>query len=261
MSLPPDEAAARQELMDIVKAETERLEAKLKEHEESAELEGRYSAHLSAFDFSPEGDRMRRYETTCNRYVDRYFKELSKRNDDNGPNDHRRSSFDYMRSRAQRFGQSIRDHGSPKNDEVIHLIESTRKRERDRTREMDDAKGSSIAVSERRPATRIEPTIENEPKTSGTPDSSQGEAKPQVTPKADGTAEPRSERILRNEPKLEVARPQLGQKASKFWDSSRRARRAREAIERQRGTAELAAALKLTGPGARNLLLPVELGV
>ena len=46
----------------------------------------KYSAHDRAFDHSPEGERMRRYETTCNRYVDRYISELLKRKSNNGGN-------------------------------------------------------------------------------------------------------------------------------------------------------------------------------
>ena len=45
MSLPADQAAARQELADIVKREIDRLEFKLKEHEEIGELEAKYAAH------------------------------------------------------------------------------------------------------------------------------------------------------------------------------------------------------------------------
>ena len=73
MRLPEDKAAAQQELADIIKAETDRLEFKLNEFEERAEIVAKYWAHEQAFDLSPEAERMRRYETTCQRYVHQFF--------------------------------------------------------------------------------------------------------------------------------------------------------------------------------------------
>jgi hypothetical protein len=259
MSLPPDETAARQELVDIVKAQTERLEAKLKELEEIAEIEGRYSSHLGAFDFSTEGDRMRRYETTCNRYVDRYFKELMRRMNGDAANHPMRTSTDYMRSRTPVFRQPIRDDGSPEKAELKHPIESIGNRKRDQMTVTEDAQSAPVVVAACSQTPRIESPVENEPKTFGDLDSPQDEGKLEVTPKVDVTAEPRSGRILRNEPKPEVTSSRRGN-VPKSWDNSRRARRARGAIERRRGAPELGVALNLAGPWARNLL-PVELGV
>src|SRR5262249_18718200 len=149
----------------------------------------RYSAHLNAFDFSPEGNRMRRYETTCNRYVDRYFKELLRRMNGDAANHPMRTSTDYLRSRTPVLRQPIRDNGSPKNAEVSawfkkgsgtvvqstlgavpatvpdpflnhaevsDLIGPVRMREGGRTTKTSDAKASVIAVAERGPIPRIE---------------------------------------------------------------------------------------------------------
>ena len=76
---PADEAAARLELIEIVQVEVATLEETLKELEENAAIELKYFAHRHAVDFSPEGVLTRRYEATCQRYVDRYFRELNER--------------------------------------------------------------------------------------------------------------------------------------------------------------------------------------
>ncbi len=80
---PADEAAARLELIEIVQVEVATLEETLKELEENAAIEHKYFAHRHAVDFSPEGVLTRRYEATCQRYVDRYFRELKVRKSGN----------------------------------------------------------------------------------------------------------------------------------------------------------------------------------
>jgi hypothetical protein len=62
-----EEARARRELLELVKNETERIEARLVEHAERAELEGLLANHFSAWDDSPQGERLRRYELTFHR--------------------------------------------------------------------------------------------------------------------------------------------------------------------------------------------------
>ena len=79
MGIPADAAAARAELAEIVKAECERLETLIKDHDEHDEIEARYSSHEHAFDHSRGGERMRRYETKCMRYVDRFLSEVDTR--------------------------------------------------------------------------------------------------------------------------------------------------------------------------------------
>ena len=73
------EAQARQELLAVVTEETERIEAKLVEHEERAELDEMLSSHLMAFDEGPEAERLRRYELTCHRFVFQTIAQFSKR--------------------------------------------------------------------------------------------------------------------------------------------------------------------------------------
>ena len=80
---PADEAAARLELIEIVQVEVATLEETLKELEENAAIEHKYFAHRHAVDFSPEGVLTRRYEATCQRYVDRFFRELDERKSGN----------------------------------------------------------------------------------------------------------------------------------------------------------------------------------
>ena len=75
----PDAAAAQQELLEIVKLETTRLEALLKDHDEADELEARYVSREHSIDLSPEAERMRRYETRCMRYVDMFLSDLMDR--------------------------------------------------------------------------------------------------------------------------------------------------------------------------------------
>jgi hypothetical protein len=124
MSLPADQAAARQELAEIVNSHTERLELKLKEHEEIGDLKAKYAAHDLAFDHSPEGERMRRYETTCNRYVDRYFSELTKRMSNNAGNRYAPAPLTYTRPRPQVFRETD---GPSESAEITALIDEIRK--------------------------------------------------------------------------------------------------------------------------------------
>ena len=65
-----------------------------------------------------------------------------------------------------------------------------------------------------------------------------------VAPQAAGTDPARPERVLRNEPKAAavVKGPHGGSKLPKGWDNSRRARRARQALERANGSHEIAKA-------------------
>jgi hypothetical protein len=129
IALPADAADARQELAEIVKRETDRLEFKLKEHETINELEEKYSAHNRAFDHSPEGERMRRYETTCNRYVDRYFSELGKRKRNRSGEGYSPTSLTYARPRPQAFRQTEDPSESREKAELTAFIDSIRKRE------------------------------------------------------------------------------------------------------------------------------------
>ena len=78
--LPPaDEAAARLELTAIAGSEIERLEAKIEEHDELAEIEAALRSRQEGFDFSRDGALMRRYETTCDNKLSRMISDFSSR--------------------------------------------------------------------------------------------------------------------------------------------------------------------------------------
>jgi hypothetical protein len=62
-----------------VQKQIERLAERLERHEEVAEIHEALGPHLHAFDFSPEGERMRRYERDCQRAIDRIERELKNR--------------------------------------------------------------------------------------------------------------------------------------------------------------------------------------
>jgi hypothetical protein len=62
---PPDEAAARQQLLKVVGREIARLEARIKRYKKRDELEASLSEHRLAFDGSPDGESLRRYELSC----------------------------------------------------------------------------------------------------------------------------------------------------------------------------------------------------
>ena len=76
---PPRTPRRLQELLDIVKRETERLEAINQTHEEREALEQRMALGILAFDQSPEGERMRRYENACVNYMHRIRVEFGTR--------------------------------------------------------------------------------------------------------------------------------------------------------------------------------------
>jgi hypothetical protein len=268
MSSPADRAAARRELAEHVDAETDRLELKLKEHEEINELKEKYSAHDRAFDHSPEGERMRRYERTCHRYVDRYFSELSKRKSSNTGNAHAPAALSYTRPRPQVIHQTDGPSVSPEKAEMALLLDSIRRRggagassskseirnpkggEKNgasgdaggELRNEPKGAGASSSKSEIRNPRGGETNgasggaggdLRNEPKGGGAINSPHDERRLDVTPKQNVAAGTGTGRVLRNEPKPAAgAGPHRGGWQPKAWDNSRRARRAREAIER-----------------------------
>ncbi len=73
---PPDEEAARTMLLALIAEEEERLEGILAQHLEREEAE---AAASLAFDASPEGDRLRRYEADNERTLLRIIEALRKR--------------------------------------------------------------------------------------------------------------------------------------------------------------------------------------
>jgi hypothetical protein len=75
----PDQEAARQHILNVVRWETSRLELDLPMHERRAELEAEMSPHLQAVDDSREGELLRRYEATCEKLFFRHMDEVYRR--------------------------------------------------------------------------------------------------------------------------------------------------------------------------------------
>lgn len=77
---PPtsEEAAARAHLLEVVAQATERLEEWIAWEDHKAELNRKLAYGLNAFDFSKEGERLRRYEMSCERQLHRHLDELRK---------------------------------------------------------------------------------------------------------------------------------------------------------------------------------------
>ena len=74
-----DAESARGYLRSIVEEEVERLEKKVEDLDEANELEAELAPHMLAYDSSEEGERIRRYELGCRRFVMRTLDDLLKR--------------------------------------------------------------------------------------------------------------------------------------------------------------------------------------
>jgi hypothetical protein len=75
---PKDAAAARQWLLELVDRTSDRLRQKAEMHRELAELDAAYAADGLSWDDTPEGERLGRYELTCQRTLLRMFELLLK---------------------------------------------------------------------------------------------------------------------------------------------------------------------------------------
>jgi hypothetical protein len=71
--VPKDAAAAREMLLDIVNRATARVQEKADLLGELAELNAPYAANHLSWDDTAEGERLRRYEVTCDRAWNRAF--------------------------------------------------------------------------------------------------------------------------------------------------------------------------------------------
>ena len=245
---------------EYVREETERLETKLKQYDEQADIRARYAAHALAFDLSPKGELMRRYETKCQRYVDKFLTESRQRRINNSANRYTPADHDYVKPRTRAFPKAEGPIDSPEKAELDRVMESIRNRVRARTAEGREAKVIVTAVTEVEPSVRTLPPVRNEPNAAVEANATHVESEQVVTPERAVASGSGTGRVLRNEAKLAVASPPRGNKQPKAWDNSRRARRAREAMDRADGSRDLGEALNLAGPGARNLLVPVGTG-
>jgi hypothetical protein len=195
----PDHAAAREQLLKIVRGEIERLAEKALWHEERAEIEAALSDHLLAFDDSKEAELLRRYEFSCEKLMHRNLDELKKRHcekADRGEN--RNYGFG---GAAPRFGGRV-DAGL--FETVRRMSPPPSHRSADGSPEgsasRDEASGTGAPAETREPGLRNEPNevergeegLRNEPNRVGLLDS-QSEVGEGVAPngKQDvGTAEP-----------------------------------------------------------------------
>ena len=75
---PADPAQGREALMGIIERATERLMVKAEAHRQRAELHAALAADVLAFDDSPEGERLRRYELANGRALARSLELLQK---------------------------------------------------------------------------------------------------------------------------------------------------------------------------------------
>jgi hypothetical protein len=75
---PKDAAEARQALLGIVERATERLTAKAEAHRERARVMASLAPDFLAFDASPDGERLRRFDLASGRALARSLAELRK---------------------------------------------------------------------------------------------------------------------------------------------------------------------------------------
>jgi hypothetical protein len=86
--IPASQDEARTALLNVVDRAAHRLETLMDAHRKRAEVESSLMSNLHAFDTSVEGERIRRYETSCSRTLLRTlaeFTKMHKANDDMDP--------------------------------------------------------------------------------------------------------------------------------------------------------------------------------
>jgi hypothetical protein len=273
---PADAAAAQQELEEIVKLETTRLEALADELDELDKLEIRYAPQEHAFDLSPEGERMRRYETRCNRYVDLFLADLMRRIANNTGGRHVWDIDEDDEDDPTVPGLTAEqpaERRAPAADHRAHLCPTVDRfhtivAERPGPRQGGQSPTLDRASEQNKPiagvAAKVGPRTETLSPSSVTPDPQiKDEPQPppilRIEPIEPVPAPARSERILRAEKASIAPAPHRGKNQPKAWNNSRHARRARRALERANGLREVDQGLDLPGLKGKNLLIPVEL--
>ena len=124
-SSPPMPRTARQALLGIIERATERLALKAEAHRQRAEIQAELAADVLAFDDSPVGERLRRYELAHGRGVARALDALP--NTAATPTDrskcHERpvAEFDIMQEADSMTGENATNPPTPgKRDERTH---------------------------------------------------------------------------------------------------------------------------------------------
>jgi hypothetical protein len=255
VSPPMEESAARRVLLTIANAELERLSDLVEEHRNRAEFEQALAPHQLAFDHTPDGERMRRYETTSNNLFNRLYKEVDKKKAKT-PID--RSGFSYLDYRSERPDLEAR---------VLAAMASTRKISKSKP---DDSSASCEiprspapvvhrSTTSGAPLAPSEPPLRNEPTAPGGQDlcaksQSAGELKSQPPTTHHMTSERKSEpvaalkQVLRNEPTGSTFQGMhLSDGLKPAGGGSRRDRRARQARERANGVRKMESGLNVTG--------------
>jgi hypothetical protein len=108
-----DYEAAKQYLLEVVRVEIERLEEKVQEFNEQAEVAAALADHRAAFDLSKEGELVRRYQLACEKLYMRQLDELYKHRRETAQRDEVAFTGRYFRPTAVRFeGVEERSHQS-----------------------------------------------------------------------------------------------------------------------------------------------------
>jgi hypothetical protein len=191
--------------------------------------------HEHAFDLSPEGERMRRYETTCQRYVHQFFGEVAKRKGNRADHRYLPLHREYRASGPTEFRRTYGPSGSPEMASQSELIELLRRREHERAAAAVGAVPSKEAAAPTEQE-RWEPTaspVKNEPNAACDASLPQDATELEITSKREVTDDPQTGRVLRNEANgAMTAERRTDMGATKVEGGSRRERRARRARER-----------------------------
>jgi hypothetical protein len=152
----PDHAAAREQLLKIVRGELERLAEKAEWHEERAEIEAALSDHLLAFDDSKEAELLRRYESSCEKLMHRNLDELKKRHS---------GKVDRGENRSYGFGGAAPRFGGRSDAELFETFRRTIPQPSQRS--TNGSPGGSSSLEEANgivgPAATLESELRNEP--------------------------------------------------------------------------------------------------
>ena len=222
---------ARQDLLEMVKNQTERIEARLVEHEERAELEEIMSNHHLSFDESPQGERLRRYELIFHRFVFQTIEKFSRRNRNNSPDRYASANVGIDRSQFSRYLPVVAGMGAATERELAEPEESD---------EIDDEKVDASVVAGRMPKGEAmaeqESAAQNEPTGLFGDESAQNVSRVEVALRKASAFADEGGRLVRNEATA-VGLPgaNRGNGVAKLDGGSRRERRARRARERANG--------------------------
>ncbi len=254
-----DKVAARDTLLAIVSREHDRLEAVAEALKEQLELRSALVPDVVGVDLSPDGERMRRYETTCNKSMWRAIDEVNKRKGPVGyemPRSAWLAGADETTDSSETTG--LIDSFCPdEDDDIQEEIETPLRNEPTETLAEEDR---GPEVESQTPAV-CPPLLRNEPTealATGVSENPQPEANAAVTPNVQQGRMAVVGQVLRNEPTAATFKgPHMAIGRLAIKGRSRKARRTQAAHERANGARTLDGALNLGEP--RNLMRPIDL--